>query len=66
MTWLKNLQREHASNSAIVTVGNSPEGRPVTGIQIWGSQKGKPAIVWHGTTHAREWITTMVKIYTYI
>ncbi|KAI2081902.1 hypothetical protein LOZ36_006102 [Ophidiomyces ophidiicola] len=63
LNWLKDLQKQHASNSEIITVGNSPEGRPIQGIHIWGSQKGKPAVVWHGTTHAREWITTMVVEY---
>ncbi|WEW55768.1 hypothetical protein PRK78_001201 [Emydomyces testavorans] len=63
LNWLRDLQRQHSSNSEIVTIGNSYESRPITGIHIWGSQKGKPAVVWHGTIHAREWITTMVVEY---
>jgi hypothetical protein len=48
-----------------VTSGNSLNGNPITGIHFWGSSgKGvKPAIVFHGTVHAREWISTMVVEY---
>ncbi|EEP81002.1 conserved hypothetical protein [Uncinocarpus reesii 1704] len=63
MAWLRDLQQQNANRSALVNVGNSHERRPVTGIHIWGSRRGKPAIVWHGTVHAREWITTMVTEY---
>jgi carboxypeptidase A4 len=53
------------SNSEIVTAGNSLNGNAITGIHFWGSSgKGvKPAIVFHGTVHAREWISTMVVEY---
>ena len=46
----------------MVTSGTSLQGQPITGIHLFGSGgKGtKPAIVLHGTVHAREWITTMV------
>lgn len=45
----------------MVTAGDSLNGRPITGIHFWGSSgKGKPAVVFHGTVHAREWISTMV------
>ncbi|EER28044.1 carboxypeptidase A1 precursor, putative [Coccidioides posadasii C735 delta SOWgp] len=63
MNWLNELQSQHSSNSEIVSVGNSYENRPIQGIHIWGAEQGKPAVVWHGTTHAREWITTMVVEY---
>lgn len=38
------------------------QGRVLTGIHIWGSggKGSKPAVVFHGTVHAREWISTMV------
>ncbi|WEW58670.1 hypothetical protein PRK78_004138 [Emydomyces testavorans] len=60
LQFLRDLQAQHPSNSEIITSGNSYERRAIQGIHIWGSAgKGKPAIVWHGTIHAREWITTM-------
>ncbi|KAK7223203.1 hypothetical protein V2G26_011206 [Clonostachys chloroleuca] len=59
-TFLSDLQAAFPSNSEIFTVGNSFEGRAIRGIHLWGSggKGSKPAIVWHGTVHAREWITT--------
>ena len=45
-----------------MTAGTSIQGNPITGIHIYGSSgKGvKPAVLFHGTVHAREWITTLV------
>ena len=62
LQFLKDLQGQYSSNAEIVTAGKSLEGRPITGIHLYGdSGKGqKPAIVFHGTVHAREWIATMV------
>lgn len=62
-TFLSDLQAAFPSNSEVFTVGNSFEGRAIRGIHLWGSggKGSKPAIVWHGTVHAREWITTTVK-----
>lgn len=40
-------------------------GRALTGIHIWGSggKGSKPAILFHGTVHAREWISSMTVEY---
>ncbi|KAF1998949.1 hypothetical protein P154DRAFT_535833 [Amniculicola lignicola CBS 123094] len=63
--FLKDLAAAYPNNAEVVVAGKSVEGRDITGIHIWGSggkgsQKG---IVWHGTVHAREWITNMVVEY---
>jgi murein tripeptide amidase MpaA len=65
LTFLRDLQASWPTNSEIFTVGNSLQGRPITGIRFWGSTgKGnRPAIVLHSTVHAREWITNMVTEY---
>ncbi|KAK4188578.1 putative carboxypeptidase [Podospora australis] len=65
LQFLRDLQATYPSRSAIVTSGNSLGGRAITGIHFWGSSgKGvKPAIIFHSTVHAREWITTMVNEY---
>ncbi|KAK3934265.1 zinc carboxypeptidase [Diplogelasinospora grovesii] len=65
LQFLRDLQAQHPAQSEIVTSGNSLNGNPITGIHFWGSSgKGvKPAIVFHGTVHAREWIATMVVEY---
>ncbi|EAS36042.3 secreted carboxypeptidase McpA [Coccidioides immitis RS] len=64
LQFLRDLQAQYPDNSELITAGNSYERRPLQGIHIWGSRgKGKPGVVWHGTIHAREWITTMVVEY---
>ncbi|KAL8834691.1 MAG: hypothetical protein Q9170_003635 [Blastenia crenularia] len=63
--FLNDLKNSYPSNSEIVTIGNSLQGRPITGIHFYGTglKNTKPAVVFHGTVHAREWITTMVTEY---
>lgn len=65
LQYLEDVQSSFASKSEIVTSGTSVEGRPITGIHLWGSggKGSKPAILFHGTVHAREWITTMTVEY---
>jgi murein tripeptide amidase MpaA len=65
LTFLNDLVARFPSNSEIVTAGTSYQGRTITGIHIYGtSGKGnKPAVIFHGTVHAREWITTMTTEY---
>ena len=62
MQWIDDLQAQYPNNSEIIVSGSSTEGRPIKGIHVYGENGpgSKPAIVWHGTIHAREWITTMV------
>jgi carboxypeptidase A4 len=63
--WIKDLSAAYPSNSEVISAGKSLEGRDITGIHIWGSggKGSQKAVVWHGTVHAREWITTMVVEY---
>jgi len=65
LTFLKDLQSSFAGQSEIFTAGSSFQGRALTGIHIWGSggKGSKPAVVIHGTIHAREWISTMTTEY---
>lgn len=64
LTFLSDLQAKYPSNSEIVTSGKSAAGNAITGLHIYGKGgKGKPAVVFHGTVHAREWIGTMVNEY---
>ncbi|KAI1105681.1 hypothetical protein F4804DRAFT_118020 [Jackrogersella minutella] len=65
LTYLKDIQSSFASNSELITAGKSFEGRDIQGIHLWGSggKDSKPAIVWHGNVHAREWITSKVVEY---
>ncbi|KAL9112896.1 MAG: hypothetical protein Q9227_002973 [Pyrenula ochraceoflavens] len=65
LQFLRDLQSSYPSNSEIVSAGRTVAGNTITGIHFYGSGgKGKkPAVVFHGTVHAREWITTMVVEY---
>lgn len=65
LDYLEDLSSAFPKNSEVFTAGHSYEGREQKGIHLWGKAgKGKkPAIIWHGTVHAREWITTMTVEY---
>lgn len=62
LSYFKTLQTRYPNNVETVTSGTSLQGNAISGVHIYGSAgKGvKPAVVFHGTVHAREWITTMV------
>lgn len=61
--FLSDLQSGFPSQSEIINIGTSVQGRALRGIHIWGSggKGSKPAVLFHGTVHAREWISTMVR-----
>lgn len=61
--FLEDLQAAFPNNSDIFVAGQSYEDRPIQGIHLYGADGPgtKPAIVWHGTVHAREWIVTPVR-----
>ncbi|PHH73839.1 hypothetical protein CDD82_5244 [Ophiocordyceps australis] len=65
LQWLKDLQSKFPNNSEVVSSGKSLQDNDISGIHLFGSSgKGtKPAIVFHGTVHAREWISSMVVEY---
>ncbi|KAK6065620.1 zinc carboxypeptidase [Seiridium cupressi] len=65
LQFLSDVQAAFPNNSEIVTVGQTFEKRTITGIHLWGSggKSSKPAIYYHATVHAREWIATMVAEY---
>jgi hypothetical protein len=62
MQWISDLAAAYPGNSEVVVSGKSSQGRDIKGIHIWGAggKGSQKAVVWHGTVHAREWITTMV------
>ncbi|KAK5631477.1 hypothetical protein RRF57_007191 [Xylaria bambusicola] len=60
--YFQTLQEILPDNSEIISSGYSYENRSLFGIHLWGSGgPGKPAILYHGTVHAREWISTAVR-----
>ncbi|QUC22950.1 uncharacterized protein UV8b_07191 [Ustilaginoidea virens] len=63
--WLSDLASRYPKMSKLVSSGNSLQGNPIPGLHIFGrSGPGKkPAVVFHGTVHAREWIASMAVEY---
>ncbi|AEO68608.1 uncharacterized protein THITE_2118175 [Thermothielavioides terrestris NRRL 8126] len=63
--YLRRLSEEHRSRARIFTAGKSFKKRNIWGIHLFGKSgpRKKPAVVFFGTAHAREWITTMVTEY---
>ncbi|KAK1566226.1 uncharacterized protein LY79DRAFT_595061 [Colletotrichum navitas] len=65
--YFKALYEGFPNNSKLVSSGTSHEGREIFeifGIRFWGANgPGQPAILWHGTVHAREWIVAPVLEY---
>ena len=56
-----DLAQLYPHNTQIFSIGDSVEGRPLVGMRIFRNQdEHKPAVVFHGTTHAREWISPAV------
>lgn len=63
LAFLEDLHSAFVRNSEIFVAGASLEGNPIQGIHLWGDDgPGKPAIIWHGTVHAREWIVAPVRL----
>jgi murein tripeptide amidase MpaA len=62
ITWWRDLQSSFPGNSNWTSTGTSYEGRDMFGVHFWGADGPgkKPAVVYHGTVHAREWITAPV------
>lgn len=64
LRFLSDLHSRYKANSEIIFAGKSAQGQSITGIHIYGKmgKEKNPAVVFHGTVHAREWITTLVII----
>ncbi|KAI1495368.1 zinc carboxypeptidase [Biscogniauxia mediterranea] len=62
--YFQDLHDLFRDNSELVSSGTSYENRSIFGLHLWGADgPGKPAVLYHGTVHAREWITTKVVEY---
>ncbi|KPM37621.1 Metallocarboxypeptidase A-like protein [Neonectria ditissima] len=64
LQYFKDLHKLFPKNSKIISSGKSYEKRTITGLHLWGKGgPGKPAVLYHGTVHAREWISTLTVEY---
>ncbi|KAK3373218.1 hypothetical protein B0T24DRAFT_253180 [Lasiosphaeria ovina] len=63
--FFSDLEAAFPANSELITAGTSFQGRSLFGIHLWGSggKGSKPAVYFHGTVHAREWISAKVVEY---
>ncbi|KAJ8132919.1 hypothetical protein O1611_g705 [Lasiodiplodia mahajangana] len=62
--YLQSLHDLFPDNSELISSGYSYENRSLQGIHLWGAGgPGKPAVLYHGTVHAREWISTATAEY---
>ncbi|KAI3323651.1 hypothetical protein HD806DRAFT_543878 [Xylariaceae sp. AK1471] len=62
--YLQSLHDLFPGNSEIISSGYSYENRSLYGIHLWGAGgPGKPAVLYHGTVHAREWISASTTEY---
>ncbi|KAI1495502.1 zinc carboxypeptidase [Biscogniauxia marginata] len=62
--YFNDLHDSFPNNSELTSSGLSYENRSIFGIHLWGAGgPGKPAVLYHGTVHAREWISAKVVEY---
>ncbi|KAH8595880.1 hypothetical protein B0O99DRAFT_511443 [Bisporella sp. PMI_857] len=63
--FLQDIQAAFPNNSELISAGSSFEGRELLTLHLWGKggKDSKPAVLWQGTAHCREWIGTMVTEY---
>ncbi|KAH8179486.1 zinc carboxypeptidase domain-containing protein [Sarocladium implicatum] len=55
--YFNDLQRAFPNNSKVVSSGRSYQNRNIFGLHVWGDNgPGNPAVLYHATVHAREWI----------
>jgi len=60
---LNQMAADRPDLATVFEVGRSFEDRPIYGIRISGPGAGKPAIMFNGCHHAREWISVMVPMW---
>jgi murein tripeptide amidase MpaA len=65
--FLDTLQATYPQTALVVTIGSTIQGRPIKGIRISRSpaqiDASKPACLFLGCHHAREWISVEVPLY---
>ena len=65
LRFMRKAAAQNPGRAEVFTVGKTSQGQEITGIHFWGTggKGSRPAIIFHATTHAREWITTMTVQY---
>lgn len=64
LNYMNSLVALRPDLASSFVIGNTVEGRPITGIKITGpGPASKPGVLYFGCEHAREWITVPVTLY---
>ncbi|MCH7812571.1 MAG: hypothetical protein IID40_00990 [Planctomycetes bacterium] len=61
--YLGELTQRYPALASLVDVGTTLEGRTIWGLRITSGGGDKPAVVYFGAEHAREWVTTTAPTY---
>ena len=64
---IRDIARENRGIAKLVKLGESHQGRDILAIRLTQGARGvpdgkRPAVLYQGTTHAREWISTEVPL----
>ncbi len=62
---LRRIARKHPDIAQLRTIGRTHQGRRILAVRVTGNvgrvkRNRRPAVLYQGTTHAREWISTEV------
>jgi carboxypeptidase A1 len=61
---LQTMVADHPELASLIDIGDSIEGRDMWALRVTGPGGGdKPAVLFDGTQHAREWIAVMVPMW---
>lgn len=60
---LEAMVADHPELCTLIDIGDTIEGRDIWVLRISGPGADKPAVLFNGTQHAREWITPMVNMW---
>ena len=63
MDRLDQISGDHADIVTQINIGQSHEGRDIRGVVINAGGGDKPAVLFNGCQHAREWISPMTTMY---
>lgn len=63
MDRLDQIVADHGAFVTPITIGQSHEGRDIRGVVINAGGGDKPAVLFNGCQHAREWISPMTTMY---
>lgn len=61
--FMDQLAQQRPDLVQISVIGRTAGGRDIRAMRICGTQADRPAVLYHGCQHAREWITVPIVLY---